>query len=229
MKHFISGSAAFAVLDLELDEGESVTAQPKSMVCMTTGVVVSAKLGGVTGSASLGGSIKGVLAGEGVALAIFTAKKDKQTLSLAPEAMGPIIPVVLKAGEDLLIAKGSYLACESTVTLKTEFTGLKGFLAKKGIFLVRASGPGIVFLSAFGDIREKSLVEEEKFVVDNDFVVAFEPSVSYLLVTASKGITNSFLSGEGLVNRYTGPGKLYYQTRAKSKAGLMSTLFNSVT
>lgn len=229
MLHEISGNSAFAVLDLEMQEGESISAQPKSMVCMSVGIEVSAKLGGVTGSSSVGGSIKGLLAGESVALAIYTAKRDKQILSLAPETMGPIIPVSLTAGTDLLIAKGSYLASERTVALKTEFTGLKGFMAKKGIFLVRASGPGIVFLSASGDIREKELAEGEKFVIDNDFVVAFDTSITYKLVTASQGVSNSLLSGEGLVNRYTGPGKVYYQTRAKAKIGFMGTIFNSLT
>jgi len=229
MQHQISGNSAFSVLDLELDVDDYIVAQPKSMVCMSTGIEVSAKLGGVTGSSSVGGSIKGLLAGENIALAIYTSKKDKQSLSLAPGTIGPILPVALLEGQDLLIAKGSYLASESTITLKTEFTGLKGFMAKKGLFLVRASGPGIVFLAASGEVREKDLVEEERFVVDNDFVVAFDSSVSYKLVTASKGLTNSILSGEGLVNRYTGPGKIYYQTRAKSKPGLMSTVFNSIT
>lgn len=229
MQHQINGNTAFSVLDLVLNEGDSIIAQPKSMVCMSTGIEVSAKLGGVTGSSSVGGSIKGLLAGESIALAIYTSKKEGQLLSLAPGTIGPIVPVTLSDGQDLLIAKGSYLASENTVSLKTEFTGLKGFMAKKGLFLVRASGPGVVFLSAAGDIREKELQVDERFVVDNDFVVAFDASVSYQLVTASRGLTNSLLSGEGLVNRYTGPGKIYYQTRAKSKAGVMSTVINSLT
>lgn len=229
MQHQINGNTAFSVLDLVLNEGDSIIAQPKSMVCMSTGIEVSAKLGGVTGSSSVGGSIKGLLAGESIALAIYTSKKEGQLLSLAPGTIGPIVPITLSEGQDLLIAKGSYLASENSVSLKTEFTGLKGFMAKKGLFLVRASGPGVVFLSAAGDIREKELLVDERFVVDNDFVVAFDASVSYQLVTASKGLTNSLLSGEGLVNRYTGPGRIYYQTRAKSKAGVMSTVINSIT
>ncbi len=229
MQHKVTGNTVFAVLDLSMNEGDSIYAQPKSMVCMSIGVEVSAKLGGVTGTTSVGGSVKGLLAGESVALALYTAKRDEQTLTLAPEAMGPIVPINLNEGTDLLIAKGSFLASETTVGLKTEFTGIKGMMAKKGIFLVRASGPGIVFLSASGDIREIYLQEEEKFVIDNDFVVAFDSTISYKLVTASKGITNSFLSGEGLVNRYTGPGKVYYQTRGKPKSGFMSTIFNAMT
>lgn len=228
MLHQISGTSAFSVLDLEMGQGDVIVAQPKSMVCMTTGIEVSAILGGVTGSGTIGGSIKGLLAGENIALSVYSANKPNQLLSLAPEAIGPILPINLKEELDLLIAKGSYLASESLVTLKTEFTGLKGFMAQKGLFLVRASGPGTVFLAAFGDIREKNLEQEERFVIDNDFVVAFEATVTYKLVTASKGLTNSFLSGEGLVNRYTGPGKVYYQTRAKNKPGMISTIFNTV-
>lgn len=229
MQFEISGGISFSVLDVVLEAGEVIAAQPKSMVCMSTGIEVTAKLGGVSGSGPITGSIKGLLAGESVALAYFTSTKPGQTLSLAPDVIGPILPISLSEGRDLLIAKGSYLASEPSVTLKTEFTGMKGFLSKKGMFLVRAIGPGHVFLSAAGEVREKKLEPEERFVVDNDFVVAFDSSVKYELVTASKGLTNSLLSGEGLVNRYTGPGRVFYQTRAKAKQGVMGTILNTVT
>lgn len=229
MHYKISGSEAFSVLDFEMEQGDAIVAQPKSMVSMTTGIEVSAILGGVTGSGTIGGSMKGLLAGENIALSVYSSNKPTQSITIAPQTIGPILPIDLKENQDLLIAKGSYLASESEVTLKTEFTGFKGFMAKKGLFLVRASGPGTVFLSAYGDIREKTLATDERYVIDNDFVVAFDSSVSYQLVTAAKGLTNSFLSGEGLVNRYTGPGKVYYQTRAKTKNGMMSLVFNSLT
>lgn len=225
----ITGGSGFSVLDVVLEAGEVIAAQPKSMVCMSTGIEVTAKLGGVSGSGPITGSIKGLLAGENVALAYFTSTKPAQTLSLAPDVIGPILSISLEEGRDMLLAKGAYLASEPSVTLQTVFTGMKGFLSKKGLFLVRAKGPGNVFLSAAGEIREKMLEPEERFVVDNDYVVAFDSSIKYELVTASKGIANSLLSGEGLVNRYTGPGKVFYQTRAKAKQGVMGTIFNTVT
>ena len=95
MQHRISGSKAFSVLDLEMGQGDVIVAQPKSMVCMSTGVEISAILGGVTGSGSIGGSVKGLLAGENIALSVYSANKPNQTLSLAPEAIGPILALNL--------------------------------------------------------------------------------------------------------------------------------------
>ncbi len=225
----INGALGFATLDFVLEADECVFAQPRSMVCMTTGIAVTSEWGGYGGSNKVTGAIKGLLAGESVAIAVFSAKSPGQKLSLAPDAIGPIIPIVLAEAGNLMIAKGSYLAHGADVTLNAKFSGFKGMLAKKGIFLLEASGAGTVFLTAAGEIRSVVLAPEEKFVIDNDFVVAFEQTVSFELVTASKGVSDSILSGEGLVNRYTGPGRVYFQSRAKARPGFFSTMMNTVT
>ncbi len=103
------------------------------------------------------------------------------------------------------------------------------FLAKKGLYLLHASGNGYVFLCGAGELRELVLAEGERIAIDNDFVVAFDASVTYQVVVAAKRLKDSILSGEGVVNRYTGPGKIYYQTRAKGRPGMLSTVLSTVT
>jgi uncharacterized protein (AIM24 family) len=50
------------------------------------------------------------------------------------------------------------------------------------------------------------------------------------LVKATAGLKDSVLSGEGLVNRYTGPGEVIYQTRAQErKSGILTGLLNVFT
>ncbi|MFN5074419.1 MAG: AIM24 family protein [Planctomyces sp.] len=46
---------------------------------------------------------------------------------------------------------------------------------------------------------------------------------------SSERLTDSFFSGEGFINRFTGPGRLLYQTRVKPSGGLLRLLFSAVT
>jgi len=229
MQWKITGTEGFATLDFILNVEDVVRAQPRSMVLMGTGIEISAAVGGDLNSGGILSGIKGMLAGESFASATFKSKRNAERLSLAPDTIGPILPIDLAINQDLLIAKGAYLACEPSITLKTQYGGVKSLLAKKGLYLLRATGPGHVFLTGAGEIREFSLEKDERVAIDNDYVVAFESTVQYSVVTAAKGLKDSILSGEGIINRYTGPGIVYYQTRSKLKPGMLSTIINTTT
>lgn len=82
-----------------------------------------------------------------------------------------------------------------------------------------------LFLSSYGAILEKSLTSGENYIVDTGHIIAFEESVQYKLKKAAKGIFSTLASGEGLVSEYTGPGKLWIQTRnLKGFASLITKL-----
>ena len=229
MEWAVTGADGFATLDFVLLSEDVVHAQPRSMVMMTTGVEISTAIGGSAGIGGALAGLKGMLAGESFSSATFKAKRDGEKLSLAPDAIGPILPITLSESSVLMIAKGSYLASDAKVRVQAVYEGIKGFMAKKGLFLLRASGPGLVFLTGAGEIREVTLGVGERIAIDNDYVVAFESTVEYSVVTAAKGLKDSVLSGEGLINRYVGPGRVYYQTRNKSKPGVFTTMINTVT
>ena len=75
---------------------------------------------------------------------------------------------------------------------------------------------GTAFCQTFGAVLQKELAEGEKFFLDNRYAVAFSDTVTYQLVKATESVRDSIMSGEGLINRYTGPGVVYYQTRGKA-------------
>jgi uncharacterized protein (AIM24 family) len=56
-------------------------------------------------------------------------------------------------------------------------------------------------------------VPAEGYVVDTGHVVAFEPTLDYEVKKVG-GIKSLLLSGEGLVCRFSGTGKLWIQTRS---------------
>jgi uncharacterized protein (TIGR00266 family) len=224
----VTHGPVFSKLDVELDAQESIIAQPSSMLSMTTGFEVTARLGGQMGGGGIGKGLKSLLTGESLFAAIFTAKRDGQRLSLAPEQVGDIVPLPMN-GEEYFLSRGSFLACAPTVAINMKYGGLKGWMAKTGIFLMQASGTGLLLVATNGALVAQTLAPEERLIVDNRYVIAFSTSVQFELVKVTDSIGHSLLSGEGLVNRYTGPGTVYYQTRARLRGSMMREMMTAFT
>jgi uncharacterized protein (TIGR00266 family) len=228
MQYSINHGPSYPSLDFNLDEGEIVMAEPESMVAMSTSIEISSGLGAQTTSRFWGG-MRSVAAGESMFTAIFRAKRSESFLSLAPRLPGDILHLMADEGCQFNLTKGAYLASTEGVKIDFTYAGVRGWMAKKGLFLMRTTGAGNVFCSSFGCIVKRELSAGEKFVVDNRFVIAFSATMEYQLVKAAKGVVNSYFSGGGLVNRYIGPGVLYYQTRGATGTGALGRMMDWVT
>jgi uncharacterized protein (TIGR00266 family) len=119
------------------------------------------------------------------------------------------------SGNTLYAQSGAYLAGSPTLELSTKGS-LKAMISGEGLFLQKITGTGTLFLSTYGAFFEKTLAPGEVYIVDTNHIVAFEETVQYKIKKAAKGLLSSFASGEGLVCEYTGPGKMWVQTRALS-------------
>jgi uncharacterized protein (TIGR00266 family) len=229
MEFCIKHAPVFSVLEIKMSEAEVVIAQPNSMLSMTSGLQLTASVGrrGSKSSSGLFGGMKSVLGGESVFTAEFRAKRDGQLLMLAPDAQGDILTIPLSGHGGIYLTRGAYLANIGDCELTIKYGGVKGMMAKTGLFLLHAIGEGTVFCQSYGAIVEKDLTEGENFFVDNRYMVAFADTVQYQLVKATSSVKDSILSGEGLVVKYTGPGRVYYQTRGKPAAGWLSTLLGA--
>ena len=224
MEFEISGPQGFSKLDVSFNEGERLFAQPRAMMTMTTGFEIGSQLGGVSSGSPILGGVKSMLSGENFAIATYKAKRNGERLSLAPANLGEIRIIDVCEGSSYFLARGAYLAHESSIIIQPRFAGLKGWMSKKGLFLLHVSGTGKVCISSHGAIVERELADGELLVVDNDYVVAFSDTLQYELRTATASVKDSVLSGEGLVNRYQGPGRLLYQTRSRQRSGFLSSL-----
>ena len=229
MEFCVKYAPVFSVLEIKMSEAEVVVAQPNSMLSMTSGLQLTASVGrrGSKSSAGWFGGMKSALGGENVFTAEFRAKRDGQLLMLAPDSQGDILTISLSGNGGYYLTRGAYLANIGECELTIKYGGVKGMMAKTGLFLLHAIGEGTVFCQSYGAIVEKELAEGENFFVDNRFMVAFSDTVQYQLVKATNSVKDSVLSGEGLVVKYTGPGKVYYQTRGKPAVGWLSTLLGA--
>jgi uncharacterized protein (TIGR00266 family) len=112
------------------------------------------------------------------------------------------------------VQSGSWTASDPGVDVDTKWGGGKTFFSGKGLFLLRCTGQGDVLVSAYGGILGMTLEAGQSYTLDTGHVVAFDETVQFSVHKAGSWKT-SILGGEGLVTRFTGPGRLWMQTRSQ--------------
>jgi uncharacterized protein (TIGR00266 family) len=202
----------------QLGPGETVRAESGAMVAMTSNIQVQTQGGGGGG---VGGLLKGLarkaVGGESFFTNTYTATGGPGHVALAPALCGDMIVHENVPGIDLLIQGSSYVAAPDSVQIDTKFQGFKGFFSGESLFFLRATGAGPILLNAFGAIEWLDLAGE--MVVDTGHLVAFTAGISYTVQKAAPGFIASYLSGEGLVLRLSGQGRLYIQSRNPNEYG----------
>jgi uncharacterized protein (TIGR00266 family) len=154
---------------------------------------------------------RSVLGGESFFLNTFSAPSGGQ-ITIAPSLPGDIQHMQL-TGQPMFIQSGSYMASAMGIEIDTKWGGAKTFFSSEGLFLLKATGSGDLFVSSYGAIHELDLGSGEHYMMDTGHMVAFTEGVSYEVKKVG-GWKSTLLSGEGLVVDLTGPGKVYMQTRS---------------
>ncbi len=206
MEFFIEHAPVFTLLRVKMKKGEQLRAEAGAMVAMSPGIELEAK----TTGKGLFGTLKAAVGGESLFASLFTAKEDGH-IELAPGSLGDIIKLELN-NSTILAEGGAYLAGDANLTISTQGS-LKGLISGEGLFLQKISGTGVLFLNSYGAIIEKNLASGETYIVDTGHLVAFESSVQYKLRKAARSFLSSIGTGEMLACEYTGPGKIWIQTR----------------
>ncbi|KAI0873705.1 tryptophan RNA-binding attenuator protein-like domain-containing protein [Hypoxylon argillaceum] len=134
-------------------------------------------------------------------------------LLLAPSMLGDITTIRLNGDEAWSVGKDAYVASTQGVMRDYKRQGLgKAMFSGEGLWIHKITGIGLLWITSFGAIIRKDLLEGEKYIVDNGHLVAW--NVKYIMERASSGgIIAGFATGEGLVCKFTGPGTVFLQTR----------------
>jgi uncharacterized protein (TIGR00266 family) len=210
MEFKLEHGPVFTIVRILMKRGEQFRAEAGAMVSMTPTIKLEAKSAGK----GLMGTLKAAVGGESFFATLFTAEDGDGELVLAPGTLGDVLRMEM-AGNTIYAEGGAYLAGSPNLDISTKGS-FKAAFSGEGLFLQKITGNGTVFLNSYGAIFEKVLAPGETYVVDTNHIVAFEETVQYKIKKASKGIFSSLASGEGFVCEYTGPGKLWAQTRALS-------------
>ncbi len=203
MQYTIEARPSYSILEITVAPGEQVVTEAGAMAWMDPNL----RMQTTTRGGILAGLSRSMLSGESFFQNTYEAGDAPGVLGLTPGQPGDIVAYEMTGGE-LLLEKDAYLASEPGVRLNSDFQGLSG-LFNEGLFVLRASGNGMLFFNGYGDIEEIELNGD--YIVDNGHAVAWESSLRYSLTRARR--IRSFLFADQLLLRFSGRGKLWVQSR----------------
>lgn len=181
-------------------------------------------------------SLKKFVAGGELATSTYTGPGE---LLLAPPSMGDVTNIRLSGKEMWSVSKDGFLACTQGIVKEYKSQSLsKAMFSGEGLFVYKISGSGILWVTSLGAILrkdvsifradalvlyaddEKQLQENEKYIVDNGHLVAWNCKYALERV-ASGGIISNMSSGEGLVCKFTGLSILPRQSENLSRFSVL--------
>ena len=213
MKFSMDSHMQFPLVELSLNQGETVFIQRGSMVYHTPNISLNTKLN-ASGS-GLGRFVKAVgrsmVSGESTFITQAVAESDNGNLALAPDTPGQVI--ALELGEkQYRLNDGAFLALDGTAsyTMESQSIGKALFGGQGGLFVMTTQGQGTLLANAFGSIKKIELQNQE-ITIDNAHVVAWSQSLDYH-IHLENGFWQSIGTGEGVVNTFRGTGEVYVQS-----------------
>ncbi len=205
---------AFGVARLTLAPNEPVRVEGGAMMMMSPGVTLQAKAeGGIMKSLK-----RAALGGESFFVSTYTAPAQGGFVDVAARLPGDVTMLDIAPGRALFIQKGSWMANDVNVSIDTQWGGFKNMFGGEGGFILRADGQGKVIFGCYGALEAWNLEAGQSITVDTGHMVAYDEGVQMIIRKASGGgLVQSFKSGEGLVFDFTGPGRVWTQTRNPSE------------
>jgi len=169
---------------------------------------------------SAGGFLKAMVTKES---AVKPVIRGTGTVFLEP-SFGEFTILELK-GEEWILDKGAYYASEMGIEVGVWTNkAFAGFFSGEGFFQTKVSGYGKVIVVSNGPLEEIVLDGTSTLTVDGSFAVARSSGVNLSVSKATKGLFSSFTSGEGLVNTFSGVGKVMIAPVANRYVTLMEYL-----
>ncbi|KAJ4133607.1 hypothetical protein NW768_005195 [Fusarium equiseti] len=197
----ISHRDSNSILTIQLAMGCPMAGKPGAMVAMSPSITLRGQIKF---------SMKKMITGADLTSSTYVGPGE---IILAPHSLGDITTMRLSGKETWSVGTDAFLASTQGVIKDFKRQGLgKAMFSGEGLWVYKVSGVGLLWISSFGAIIKKTLVEDEKYIIDNGHLIAW--NCKYVMErVASGGIISGLASAEGLVCKFTGPGTVYLQTR----------------
>jgi uncharacterized protein (TIGR00266 family) len=209
MKYEIKYKPSYSMLVVSLEKGETITGEAGAMTYMDTTIEPHTRKREKSLLGSLGMSIIGR---QSFWVNDYAAVAGPGEVGLVSAPVGDIETLEVKPNQGYIIQKSAYLASTQNVDLDIKWEGFTKGLFGQGLFMIKASGNGMLFINTFGAVDKHTLRSGQTIIVDNFHLVAFSDACKYK-VTKFGGLKETLLGGEGLVTQITGPGDVYIQTK----------------
>jgi uncharacterized protein (TIGR00266 family) len=209
MKYEIRYKPSYSMLVVDLEQGEKITAESGSMTYMDPNIEVHTRKREKSLFGSLGLAVFGR---QSFWVNDYTASNGPGEVAFVSAPVGDIETLDVKSNQGYVIQKAAYIASTENVDLDVKWEGFTKGLFGQGLFMIKVTGNGTLFINTFGAIDKHTLKSGQTLIVDNFHLVAFSDTCNYK-VTKFGGLKETLLGGEGLVTRITGPGDVYIQTK----------------
>lgn len=208
-------------LHVTLQRGEKIICESGAMVMMEDTLDLQGKMSGGFGRALL----RSLGSGESFFQQHIEATRGAGDCLLAPLLPGAL--QILEVGpQRYTLNDGAFVAATDDVQLNTRTQSLGNALFGQsgGFFVLEAGGKGQLVVSGFGSLFMLDVAPGKEVVIDNAHVIAWDSSLHYeISVTTAKSgagllgnLLNSVTSGEGVVLRFAGTGKVLISSRNRT-------------
>ena len=217
----IDSEGAFGSAVVILEPGEKFVSEAGAMYRASSNMEIEVesrkkKNEGMWGALKTG--IKSMFAGESFFLSTYRTNDNQSgEVGLAPTHQGEVRKITV-GNETWICSGGSYLGSSGSIELDTQYQGLtKGMFSKEGLVFVKASGEGELLVNGFGRISEVEV--RDGITIDNGHLIAFTEGLEYTIGKSGGGWISSMMSGEGLVMKFRGQGRILVQSHDPSRLG----------
>lgn len=209
MQYEIKYKPSYALLEVNLEPGEAITAEAGAMTWMSPEIEVHTHMRkkGLLGSIGMA-----LIGGQSFFVNEFTAPSAPGKAGFSAAPLGDVDTLTVAPEKGYILQKAAYLASEKNIKLDIEWQGFTKGIFGQGLFMIQVSGEGLLFINTFGAIDKHILAPGERLIVDNYHLVAFSDACQYQ-VKKFGGWKETLLSGEFLITEITGPGEVYIQTK----------------
>jgi uncharacterized protein (TIGR00266 family) len=207
-------------LHVAMKRGETIYCESDAMVMMEATLELKGKMKGGLGSALM----RTFANGESFFQQHVEAVRGDGDCLLSPTLPGAM-QVVDCGPHQYMISDGAFVAATSGVELKvrTQSLGNALFAQSGGFFITETNGSGQLVVSGFGSMAVLDVAPGKDVVIDNSHVVCWDSSLRYemsITTGTSAGflgnLINSQTSGEGMVLRFSGTGKVHVCSRNRN-------------
>ena len=204
------------VLEMFLDDGESVISTHGELSWMTPNMRMSQSTGSAGGGLKGGllSGLKRVMGGGGLFVTKYEAVGGQGSVSFAAKLPGRIFPVEIGVGGGFLLHRHGWVCgtpgVVPTIGLQQSFRA--GLYGRDGFILQRLEGRGTAWVELSGEIVNYSLAPGQTLLVHPGHIGMFQDSVSFQITTVA-GLSNVFFGGDGYhLVALTGPGEIWLQS-----------------
>ncbi|CAH1386078.1 TIGR00266 family protein [Candidatus Nitrotoga sp. M5] len=227
MTVFTSTGDVDPFLHVAMTKGDKIYCESGAMVMMEAALDLKGRMNGGIGSALM----RRFANGESFFQQHIEAVRGDGDCLLSPALPGAM--EIIDVGKcQYLLNDGAFVAATSGTEMKVRKQNIGNalFAQSGGFFVMETSGNGQVVVSGFGSMFQLDVVPGKDVIIDNSHVVCWDSTLQYVIsVTTGDGgsggggiggmvgnLVNSVTSGEGVVLRFSGSGKVYICSRNPS-------------